>query len=151
MLFWRKQDFKSALYNQDSFYAQFVKDLKKCKKEVLIESPYLTSSRIELLYAVFEELLSHGAKVHIVTRDPIDHDDEYVKHQATNEILNLKELGINVILLKGFHHRKIAIIDRNILWEGSLNILSYNSSLEIMRRIENERMAKQMLSFLKVI
>jgi len=104
---------------------------------------------MEVLYPIFEELLCRGVKIHIITRDPIDHD-ENIRHQATNEILYSKELGINIILLKGYHHRKIAIIDQNILWEGSLNILSYYSSKEIMRRIEGENFAKDMFKFLKL-
>ena len=136
-MFWQKNTFKSKLFSQKDFYGNFIQDLKKCKKEVIVESPYITSSRMEVLYPIFEELLYRGVKIHIVTRDPIDHD-ENIRHQATNEILYSKELGINIILLKGYHHRKIAIIDQNILWEGSLNILSHNSSQEIMRRIEGE-------------
>ncbi len=148
-MFWQKNTFKSNLFSQRDFYGNFIQDLKKCKKEVIIESPYVTSSRMEVLYPIFEELLCRGVKIHIITRDPIDHD-ENIRHQATNEILYSKELGINIILLKGYHHRKIAIIDQNILWEGSLNILSYYSSKEIMRRIEGENFAKDMFKFLKL-
>lgn len=148
-MFWQKQTFKSQLFTQKDFYQKFLEDLKYCEKEVIIESPFITSSRMERLYPVFEELLSREIKVHIVTRDPIDHEDEYMRYQATNEILHSMELGVKVTLLKGYHHRKIAIIDRSVLWEGSLNILSYSRSREIMRRIEDEKEAKQMLSFLK--
>ena len=60
------------------------------------------------------------------------------------------QIGINIILLKGNHHRKLAIIDRSILWEGSLNILSFSNSQEIMRRIEDKELANQMFIFLKL-
>jgi len=102
-----------------------------------------------LFYPVFTKLLKREIKIHIITRDPIDHD-EYFRDQATNEILECNEMGINVIMLKGNHHRKLAIIDRKILWEGSLNILSYNRSREIMRRIESEESANEMFGFLKL-
>ncbi len=39
-------------------------------------------------------------------------------------------------LLTGNFHRKLAVIDRTILWEGSLNILSQNRSQKVMSRIE---------------
>lgn len=151
MIFWQRKVFNSKLFNQNSFYPEFIKDLKGCKKEVIIESPYITYARMELLYPIFEKLLVDGVKIHIVTRDPTDHEDEYMRHQSTNEILYSQEMGINIILLKGFHHRKLAIIDKKILWEGSLNILSYNNSLEIMRRIEDQKTAKEMLQFTKVV
>lgn len=148
-MFWQKNTFKSNLFSQRDFYSNFIQDLKDCKKEVIVESPYITSSRMEVLYPIFKELLCRGVKIHIITRDPIDHD-ENIRHQATNEILYSKELGMNIILLKRYHHRKIAIIDQNILWEGSLNILSYSSSQEVMRRIEGENFANDMFMFLRL-
>lgn len=142
--------FSSTLFDENGFYQAFQKDLENCHKELIIESPYVTASRMESLYPAFEKLIKNGVKVSIVTRDPIDHEDEYMRHQSTNEILYCQEIGVNVVLLKGFHHRKLAIIDRNILYEGSLNILSQTKSLEIMRRIENRSLALETLNFLKL-
>lgn len=141
---------KSELYDEKSFYEALLCDLDSCEKEVIIESPYITASRMGQLYPVFEKLLTQGVKIHIITRDPIDHEDEYMRHQATNEILYSKELGIKITLLRGFHHRKLVFIDRTILWEGSLNALSYTRSKEIMRRIESKELTKQMFDFLKL-
>lgn len=155
MIFWKKkQNFNnllsSRLFDETSFYKQFIKDLSNAKDEVIIESPYLTSTRVELLLPSFQFLLDKGRKIHILTRDPSEHEDEYIRHQSTNEILKCIELGINIALLKGNHHRKIAIIDRQILWEGSLNILSHSNSLEIMRRIAGESWALDMFKFLNL-
>ena len=38
--------------------------------------------------------------------------------------------------MKGIH-QKVAIIDDRICWEGSLNILSFANSRELMRRFES--------------
>lgn len=149
MFLWQKRVFRSQLFTEKDFYTQFILDLQECKNEVIIESPYITTSRMEWLYPVFRELLTRRVKVHIITRDPIEHDGHF-RHQATNEILKCNEMGINLIMLKGNHHRKLAIIDRKILWEGSLNILSYNHSQEIMRRIDGKEIANQMYHFLKL-
>ena len=150
MFFQRRREFKSKLVNEKSFYAHFLNDLVKCKSEVIIESPFITSTRMELLYPVLKKLITRKVPVYFVTRDPVEYDDEYMKYQATNEILQCIELGINITLLKGYHHRKLAIIDKKILWEGSLNILSFSNSQEIMRRIEGESFASQMFTFLKL-
>ena len=144
----RSNTFKSELFNEKTFYKQFLKDLADCRKEVVIESPYITSFRMETFHQVFQGLLHKNIQIHLITRDPSDHEDEYFRHQSTNEILKCKELGINIVLLRGFHHRKLAIIDKQILWEGSLNILSYSNSLEIMRRIDSEKHVKEMIHFL---
>jgi len=73
-----------------------------------------------------------------------------MRHQATNEILQCCEMGITVKLLKGHHHRKLSIIDKSIIWEGSLNILSFSNSREFMRRIEGKSQALELLNFLKL-
>src|SRR3989338_3194000 len=114
---------QSILFDETTFYPNFIKDLYVCKKEIIIESPYITPARTEKLMPIFQELLYKGVNIHIITRDPVEHD-ENIRYQATDTILNCSEIVINIILLKGNHHRKLAIIDRSILWEGSLNILS---------------------------
>ena len=52
-----------------------------------------------------------------------------------------------VFITKNNHHCKLAFIDRNVLWEGSLNILSQTNSREIMRRIEGENHAPKMFNY----
>ena len=52
--------------------------------------------------------------------------------------------GIKVILL-GKMHQKIAVIDRRITWEGSLNILSHNTTQEHMRRFVGPKTAEQII------
>ena len=150
-MFFKRQIFQSQLFSEKDFYKQFLKDLSISKSEIIIESPFITSSRMNQLMPIFQVLLDKGKKIHIVTRDPSEIDEEHSKLQATNEILNCADFGINTILMKGYHHRKICIIDRQILWEGSLNILSHaNNSREVMRRINGEYWAIEMINFLKL-
>lgn len=52
--------------------------------------------------------------------------------------------------MTGAHHRKLAIIDDDILWEGGLNVLSQNDSCEIMRRIKSNEVFKQMMQFIGI-
>jgi len=139
----------SKLFDETNFYKRFLKDLKNAKNEVIIESPYITSTRMEVLTPVFQRLLHKKVKIHLFTRDPAEHEGDFI-HQATNEILICSDMGINVVLQNGLHHRKIAIIDRQILWEGRLNILSHTRSKEIMRRIEGKQPAREMFGFLKL-
>ena len=139
----------SILYDENTFYQAFFKDLESCRREVIIESPFITSSRMQKFYPAFQKMLDRRTKVLIITRDPSDLDPE-IRDFATNEIMQMSDMGIAVTLLKGNHHRKLAIIDRKITWEGSLNILSQNSSMEIMRRIEDNKTAEDVIRFLKL-
>ena len=138
----------SDLFDETTFYQTFTKDLSKCKNEVIIESPYITAKRMKTFDHIFKELLKREVKVYIITRDPKEHE-ESMEIQSEDAICWCEAVGIQVLLCSGNHHRKLAILDRQILWEGSLNILSQTHSREIMRRIENEETAMEMFTFLK--
>lgn len=139
----------SALYKEDTFYTHFASDLKKCHSEVIIESPFITCRRLELLMPSLQKLKLRHIRVTINTRDPEAHDNEDMCNDARFALSKLQHMGINV-LFTGGHHRKLAIIDRLILYEGSLNILSQNNSCEVMRRIESAQLAWQMIRFIKI-
>lgn len=149
-----KQDYiallDSTLYDEKTFFDRFLQDLNDCQEEVIIESPYITSNRIKLFYPVFAKLLERNAKIYVITRSPHEHENQRMREQAESEISNFEQIGIQPLLCTGNHHRKLAIVDRQILWEGSLNILSQTKSREIMRRISSEVMALQMFNFLKL-
>jgi hypothetical protein len=58
-----------------------------------------------------------------------------------------KAAGIKIKLFTDMRHRKLAIVDGLILWEGSLNILSQNNSREIMRRTQSQELCSQMAKY----
>jgi phosphatidylserine/phosphatidylglycerophosphate/cardiolipin synthase-like enzyme len=140
----------SKLYDGESFYPELMKDLNKCQHELLIESPFITNRRLNVLLPTLIKLKDRRVRVTINTRDPETHDDnEYLRSAAREAISTLQHMGVQV-LFTGNHHRKLAIIDRRIMWEGSLNILSYSNSCEVMRRIESVQLAWQMIRFTKI-
>lgn len=139
----------SKLYDQGSFYPAFLKDLANCHSEVIIECPFITSRRLKTLLPVLEKLKDRKVRIAINTRDPRTHDEGYHQNDAHEAISKLQHIGVQV-LYTGNHHRKVAILDRSILYEGSLNILSQNDSCEVMRRIESVPLAWQMVRFIGI-
>jgi phosphatidylserine/phosphatidylglycerophosphate/cardiolipin synthase-like enzyme len=125
-----------------------MRDLSLCESEAIIESPFMTSNRVTSLLPIFRKMRSRGVRVVVNTRDPAEHTAPY-DSQARSAIEQMQQLGVE-ILFTGNHHRKLAIFDRRILWEGSLNILSQNDSCEIMRCIDSTHLANQMLQFTKI-
>lgn len=140
-------NFTTSLHDEKTFYQPFIRDLKQCQKEVIIESPFITTQRMKLFKPVFISLIDRGVKVFIITRDPSEHTEGY-EDQSEEAASFCEALGIQVLLCTGNHHRKLAILDRKILWEGSLNILSQTKSREIMRRLEGGGFAEDMFNFL---
>ena len=138
----------STLFDQNTFYKAFYRDLAMCSTEAIIESPFITSSRMAHLLPIFIKMRGRGVSIIVNTRHPSEHDAPFAA-QAGMAIEQFQAIGAQV-LLTGGHHRKLAILDRRVLWEGSLNILSQNDSCEMMRRTVSETLAAQMLCFTKV-
>ena len=138
----------SILYDENTFYNRFKQDLSEAKQEVIIESPFIATRRLEMLKSVFEKLVDRSVQVFIMTRDPKEHD-EFLSKQAEAGVRYFEVLGIQVLLCSGGHHRKLAMIDRKVLWEGSLNILSQSHSREFMRRIKSRQLTEELFKFLK--
>ncbi len=136
----------SELLNEETFYPALTKDLKSCQSELLIECPFITSRRLGQLLPTLQKLKEQKVRVVINTRDPQTNDGQDRRDDSHRAISNLQHIGVHV-LYTGGHHRKIVVIDRKILYEGSLNVLSQNSSSEIMRRIESVQLAWQMIGF----
>ena len=66
-----------------------------------------------------------------------------MRHQAEVAI------GARVCAYDDMRHRKLAIIDGRILWEGSLNIISNGGrSREVMRRAVSYLLCQQLAFFI---
>lgn len=135
----------SQLYDQNTFYDRFLRDLRHAKTQVVIESPFITKRRLTTLLPILERLRKSHIKIIVNTKPFMEHEPKY-REQAIWAVGAMQELGIEV-LITGGHHRKLAIIDNEILYEGSLNILSQSESCELMRRIHNQAMVKEVLRF----
>lgn len=138
----------SRLFDENTFYGAFIRDLSRSVDEVIIESPFITGNRVDSLLPIFIRMKSRGVKFIVNTRHPAEHEPPFDTH-ARKAIEKLQSVDAH-ILFTGGHHRKLAIIDRRVLWEGSLNILSQNDSCEIMRRTGSKQLTQQMIGFTKI-
>lgn len=138
----------SRLYNEQTFYGAFERDLAHCRNEAIIESPFLTTHRVRALLPALRKMVARGVRVAVNTKHPQEQED-YMRIEAMESIALLQGIDVE-ILFTGGHHRKLAIFDREILWEGSLSILSQNSSCEIMRRVHLTQLADEMIAFIQL-
>lgn len=136
----------SKLYDEATFYNAFINDLKSSRRSVIIESPYLTERRALQFAKILKKLKKRGVSVRINTRDPRSHD-KLLEIQAWKAIRVLRQYDAKVYLHSDMRHRKLAVIDDCILWDGSLNILSQARSKEIMRRTNSTELCQQMVRF----
>ena len=140
---------KLDLFNEKSFYKAFIEDMLNAKKEIIIYSPFITKFRSDFFSDTLKKLQNRNICVFIFTR-PLEEHDYLMRTEIKCALRDYKELGACITYLPGFIHAKTAIIDREILWEGSLNILSQRESKEIMRRMVDEDSAKQIMFYLEL-
>lgn len=138
----------SKLCNQDTFDKQLRRDIYNAQSSLLIESPFIRLKRVKELLPALTKLRRRGVSIVINTRSPDEHDYNY-EQQAASAVGLLQDIGVTVLYTVK-HHRKIAIIDRRLFYEGSLNILSYYDSCEIMRRTVSGVDADALISFIGI-
>lgn len=139
----------SKLYDEDSFYDSFARDVSNAKQSVLVESPYLTERRVRQFSKLLKRKVKEGVEIVLYTRNP-RHHDKILEVQAWKALEILKDSGVRIFMCDDMRHRKLSIIDDEVLWEGSLNIFSQNESCEIMRRSISKELCDQMRMFIKL-
>lgn len=139
--------FETKLFDEKQFYKAFSNDFKRAQRTVIIESPYITTRRAKEFSVLCSKLVDRGVRIAVYTRNPHHHDGVLIR-ESMQGIKVLKDVGVKVVECSDMRHRKLAIIDDSVLWEGSLNMLSQNGSREIMRRTVSEALCKQMRQFL---
>lgn len=122
-----------SLVNEKNFYPVFFEDLRRAQKEVIILSPFVSTRRSGQFVELFRVLIQKDVRVRLFTRPAKEQTGNFALN-AAKVIEQMRAIGVEVIERKRMH-QKVAIIDRSIAWEGSLNILSHRDSDEQMRRL----------------
>ena len=104
----------SRLFDNDTFYREFIRDLVHANHSIYIESPFITTKRTGMLLTMLRQARQRGIQITVNTRPPYEHDGKYIS-QAYVAVQDMQSIGITVLYTVK-HHRKIAIIDDEILW-----------------------------------
>ncbi len=136
-----------SLYNEKTFYRSFIKDMLNADKEIIIYSPFISKFRSDYFSKTMKKLRRRNVEVFIFTR-PIEEHEYFMRTEIKCALNDYEEMGATIFYLQGSIHEKVAIIDRKILWEGSLNILSQRNSREMMRRTFDEKVAMEAMAHL---
>lgn len=123
-----------AWYRENEFDAYFRADLERAKNRVIIYSPFMTERRVSELLPCFDSMIGRGVAVVVITKNP----GSGRAQQAQCEQI-LRQHGVH-ILHRYDMHEKIVFIDDDILWSGSLNVLSFTGGTnELMQRVSAEQ------------
>lgn len=138
-----------SLYNEKTFYPALIKDMLESKQEVIIYSPFVSKFRTDCLKRTIEKLKYRNIDVFIFTR-PVEEYENIIRPQIEITLKRFEEMGVCIFYPGRYIHEKVAIIDRQILWEGSLNILSHRASNEMMRRTESKDSAVEVMEHINI-
>ncbi|MCL2088677.1 MAG: DEAD/DEAH box helicase family protein [Oscillospiraceae bacterium] len=129
-----------SIFDSNSFVSVYSADITAAVDEIYIVSPFLTKQRV---LSSLHYLTQTRAKVTVVTKPPDDYEEKD-RHRIEECIEFLRQHGI-AVKTKPRIHQKYAVIDRRIVWYGSINLLSYGISEESIMRIESEEIAGELL------
>jgi hypothetical protein len=120
--------------NEEDFYKEFAKDLANAQALVLIQSPYLALRRLARLRVILQACIKRRVRICVFVRSPDASDfvpdfapdlEPPSGHDIIEAATMLVSLGAHVTLRPDIHE-KVAVVDENILWDGSLNVMSQN-------------------------
>ena len=132
-------------FTEGTFYSAFEADCRNARREIVIFSPFMTTRGTGRWVELWRAKVAQGLKVRLVTRPPGDQGGSL--DQGLAELIdNIRELGV-VVDQRARMHEKMAFIDGQKLWHGSLNILSHRDTSESMLRVKSSAACQQVGRF----
>ena len=131
------------IFDNHNFLPVYSNDMMNASREILIVSPFVSKRRALQMLQYMGTALEKRVKVFVVTR-PID---EYKgkDRPALEGILDLlKRADVHVVFRSNIH-QKFAIVDRSIVWYGSINLLSFGSAEESIMRLVSSNIAYELM------
>jgi superfamily II DNA or RNA helicase len=133
----------NAIFDNRNFLTVFNHDISSAKSEIVIVSPYITKRHLYQMLNIFSAGINNGAKLVIITRLESDYKGKD-RHSFQAMIDDIRNTGADVIF-KPDIHQKFAVIDQQIVWYGSINLLSFGSSEESIMRLDSLNIANELL------
>nr|WP_320010803.1 DEAD/DEAH box helicase family protein [uncultured Desulfobulbus sp.] len=130
------------IFDQNSFLPVFLHDLVSGMKEILIVSPFLRTRRTAQMIENLRPAAAKRVVVRVITKLPSEFSpgDQVPFKKA---LALFEGTGITVEH-RARIHQKFALIDRKIVWYGSVNLLSFGSAQESLMRIESTGIAQEL-------
>lgn len=122
---------KRIVVTQDSFDRHLFPDLAEARERVVIFSPFLTYGRVATVQHQLRAAIERGARVWVVTKGHAERGQQLDTYRQIER--TLQSWGVTVVH-KAKMHEKLVFVDDETLWHGSLNVLSFSDTQEIMER-----------------
>lgn len=140
-----KQEITNSIFDSQSYFDAFEKDVISAAGSVVISSPSFSYKKVNWLCAESDDLLQRGVSIVVLTVTPEDYPEDG-RDQHSIHIQRMESSGIKVIKQNKYRER-FAVIDRSLVWYGSMNLLSNEKDDDSLMRINNPAVAEELLEF----
>lgn len=125
----------NQIFNGSTFYRPYTSDLTKAKRSIVISSPKLYKTEQNPLVTLLKELAQQGFEILITTA-------------AENEqTIFIQSKGLSV-KVKPKLSLYTTIIDKEVVWYGSINTLGYASKDDNMIKVTDIHLANELIEII---
>lgn len=134
-----------AIFDIDTYADVYRKDLLTANQEIIIASPVISGSKIEEVIELLQSQQERGVRVRIVTWSPDGYgfgDSAYWMELHER----MRESGFEMNLAEDYCQH-YCIVDREVVWYGSMNFLGKEDSEDNLMRVCSKEIAAELLEF----
>lgn len=133
----------NAIFDSESYLPVYEKDLQQARKSVTIASPGLNKTKVRRLITLLEERQTAGVSVTVLTLPAEKYPQARIEPTKALQVM-LQSAGIYVVPQPDLHTH-FAVIDQEIVWYGSTNLLSRDKEDDGLMRIGSRDVALELL------
>lgn len=133
----------NAIYDIENYAETYWKDLEEANSAVVVSSPRLNNQKVDRIIKIIGKRRELGVKVTIVTWHPDAY--KYGKDDVRMELMErLRKAGFEIRLVEESCEH-YAVIDNEIVWYGSVNLLSKEDAEDNLMRVCSKDIAAELL------
>lgn len=133
----------NAIYDIENYAETYWKDLEEANSAVVVSSPRLNNQKVDRIIKILGKRRELGVKVTIVTWHPDAY--KYGKDDVRMELMErLRKAGFEIRLVEETCEH-YAVIDNEIVWYGSVNLLSKEDAEDNLMRVCSKDIAAELL------
>ncbi len=138
-----KKQKANAIYDIENYAEIYWKDLEEANSAVVVSSPRLNNQKVDRIIKILGKRRELGVKVTIVTWHPDAY--KYGKDDVRMELMErLRKAGFEIRLVEESCEH-YAVIDNEIVWYGSVNLLSKEDAEDNLMRVCSKDIAAELL------
>ena len=126
---------ENQIFNGSTFYRPYTSDLTKAKRSIVISSPKLYRTEQNPLVTLLKELAQQGIEILITT----------VAENEQTAFIQSKGLSVKVQPKLSLY---TTIIDKEVVWYGSINTLGYASKDDNMIKVTDIYLANELIEMI---